>query len=202
METEIKGTEQFLEKIAIMLNPKKKTNKVFYFILFAVGYLIFDFFTSQMLLNEYMTFRMLWLQENSKAVMAIGVTSFLTLLSYMGFNLKGSLFVKFLPKILQTLGFKDVKEVNVVAQKFIGEQKAEAIAKIKSRISDNLKNIFDIEHKLNTPNFLTLEQRDQLLEIGKLFVTDLYNDGKEYVLNYNVDTPLKDLTVIESVETE
>lgn len=194
------GYEEILEKIAIALNPKKKTNKIFYFIIFAIGYIIFDFLTSNMMFNEYMDFRILWLQENSQAVIAVAITSFLTMLSYMGFNLKGALFVKLIPQVINILGFKDQNEAAEASKLFLEKQKQEAILKIQNRISDNLKSVFDIEHKLNTPKLLTLEQRDKLLDIAELFIKDLYNDGKEYVLNYDPNTPLKETPTLPEGE--
>lgn len=200
MEKENKGIEEIMEKIAIALNPKKKTNKVFYFMILAMAFLVFDFFTSGMMINEYIEFRTVWVQAHSKEVIATAVVGLSTVLAWIGFDLKGTLFIKFIPKILAVFGFDDMDHVKQISTAFLEQTKTEAVAKVQSRLSDNLKSIWEMEKKLNTPKFLTQEERDKLLPIVKMFIEDIAREGKEYILNYDPNTELKVPVKTESTE--
>lgn len=194
MEENVK--DNVVKNVADELSKKNKTSKLAILFILGIGFLIFDYVTSGILLSEYVNIKMEWLASNRDGVIALAVTTASSLLAYAGFNIKGKIFTKFLPQILKVFGYNSFEEVKTKSDIFVQETKEEALRKIKDRISSNKFILFDITKKLNTPQFLTLIERDTLLELAKDHIEDLINDGVDYLFGYDETTPLLERPIV------
>jgi cell division protein FtsB len=172
---------------------KKKSSKLALLLIAGIVYLIVDYIGSGMILGDYINMQLEWIKLHSTEVIAISLTSAAAFLAKIGWDIKGGFVGSVIKKILPVFGLTSLTQAKEVSDTFLTEQKEEIKKKVLSRISDNKLSLFDIEKKLNTPRFLTEEQRKKLLLIADEFIKDLANDGVDYVLDFDPTIPLKEV---------